>query len=220
MASQREGKFDIIQPGISISSKHSTNGTLGLIVFDNTNNKPCILSNWHVLAKSSFLPGWSYRVGSPIFQPGKIFQGKLEANIVAKLTRYDKGTDSAIAEIVNREFILRQYESDVLITTARLPLVGDLVEKSGTRTGVTKGKIAEVIGNRVKIEPIEEGNPGNQEISDGGDSGCVWYDPNTMEGLVLHNSGETNKNPNSEFAGGYSLLSVMEKLNFSLSEIN
>lgn len=218
MATEREKKFEIIQPGISISSKYSTNGTIGLIVFDNTSNKPCILSNWHVLAKSSFIPRISFKIGKPIFQPGKLFQGKRSSNIVARLTRFDIATDSAIAEIVSREYILSQYESNVTITNARLPLEGDIVEKSGTRTGITKGKIVEVKGNSVKIKPIVEGNPNNQEISDGGDSGSVWYDPNTMEGLVLHNSGETDNTPDSEFAKGYSLLAVMEKLNISLTE--
>jgi hypothetical protein len=220
MATERETRFEIIQPGISISSKYSTNGTLGLIVFDNTNNKPCILSNWHVLAKNSFLPRTSFRVGRPIFQPGKLFQGKRNTNIIARLTRHDRHTDSAMAEIVSRDFILNQYESNVTITTARIPQESDIVEKSGTRTGVTRGKIVDVNGHRVKIKPIEEGNPNNQEISDGGDSGCLWYDPNTMEGLVLHNSGETDNNPNSEFAKGYSLIAVMERLNFSLTENN
>jgi hypothetical protein len=219
MATARENRFETIQPGISISSKYSTNGTLGLIVFDNTNNKPCILSNWHVLAKN-WWPRSSFRIGRPIFQPGKLFQGKLRTNIVARLTRHDRHTDSAIAEIVNREFILSQYESNIIITSARIPKEGDIVEKSGTRTGITKGKIVDVNGNRVKIKPIVEGNPNNQEISDGGDSGCLWYDPNTMEGLVLHNSGETDNNPNSEFAKGYSLIAVMERLNFSLTENN
>lgn len=219
MTSQREKKFEIIQPGISISSKYSTNGTLGLIVFDNTNNRPCILSNWHVLAKNIF-PRTSFRIGRPIYQPGKLFQGKRRTNIIAKLTRHDRHTDSAIAEIVNRQFILNQYESNAIITTARLPQEGDIVEKSGTRTGITKGKIVEINGNRVKIKPIEEGNPSNQEISDGGDSGCLWYDPETLEGLVLHNSGETNNNPDSEFAKGYSLIAIMERLNFSLTKNN
>jgi hypothetical protein len=215
----RSDRFEIIQPGISISSKYSTNGTLGLIVFDNTNSKPCILSNWHVMAKSSFIPRISFRVGSPIFQPGRMIQGRRNANVVARLARYDIETDSAIAEIVDREFVLNQFESNILVRSARPPLVGDLVEKSGARTGITKGKVVLVAGNQVRIEPIEAENPSDQEISDGGDSGCVWYDPNTMEGLVLHNSGEMNRSPNSEFASGYSLISVMGKLNISLGKI-
>lgn len=220
MPTNRKDKFEVIQPGISISSKYSTNGTLGLIVFDNKNNKPCILSNWHILAKRSFLfPRLSYKTGSSVYQPGKVFiKGKRRSYIIAKLTRHDRRTDSAIAEIVNREFILNQYDSNVVIKTARLPKKGDIVEKSGVKTGTTRGKIVEIIGSRVTIKPLEEGNPNNQEISDGGDSGCLWYDPNTNEGLVLHNSGEKDSHPSNEFAKGYSLLTVMERLNFSLTE--
>lgn len=218
MPTKRDIKYNILQPGISISSNYSTNGTLGLIVFDKRNNKnACILSNWHVLAKSSFLlPRRSFRLGKPIFQPGDLKQSKRNSNIVARLTRHDRKTDSAIAEIINRDYILNQYESNVHIQSVRMPAEGDIVEKSGARTGITRGKVVQVSGNSVKIQPIEEGNPQNQEISDGGDSGSLWYDPVTMEGLVLHNSGEKNNKPCAEFAKGYALIAIMERLDISL----
>lgn len=218
MENNRNKRLDIIQPGISISSKYSTNGTLGMIVFDNKNNlQACILSNWHVLAKSSFF-STSFRSGKPIYQPGKLIQGKRTSNIVAKLTRFDKDTDSAIAKITDREFKLNQFESDALIKSARLPKEGDLVEKSGARTGITRGKIVKVNGSHIEIRTLEIDNPENIEISQGGDSGSIWYDPITMEGLVLHNAGEHKNadNPESEFAKGYSLIQVMKKLDFSL----
>lgn len=221
MSNERNKRFEILQPGISISSKYSTNGTLGLIVYDKTNNyHPCILSNWHVLAKRSFIPRISFRIGKPIFQPGKLPQGGRPKNntIVAKLTRYDRITDSAIAKITNRDFILNQFETNTLIKTARVPIKGDVVEKSGTRTGVTRGKVVEVNGDIVTIKTIEDNNPQDIEISAGGDSGCLWYDPITLEGLVLHNSGETDNRPEKEFAKGTMLVKVLEKLNISLTD--
>ncbi len=223
MSNKRNKNFKILQPGISISSKYSTNGTLGLIVFDKTNNyQPCILSNWHVLAKRSFIPRISFRRGSPIFQPGKLPQnGRLNQNtIVARLTRYDKITDSAIAKITNRDFIPNQFETSALIKAARVPVEGDIVEKSGARTGVTRGKVVDIRGSIVTIKPMEDINPLNIEISAGGDSGCVWYDPVTFEGLVLHNSGEVNKRPEEEFAKGTMLVTVLKVLNISLTDNN
>jgi len=223
MSNERNKKFETLQPGISISSKYSTNGTLGLIVYDKINNyQPCILSNWHVLVKRSFVPRISFRIGKPVFQPGKLPQGgrPKRNTIIARLTRYDRITDSAIAKITNRDFILNQFETNTLIKTARVPVKGDIVEKSGTRTGVTRGKVVEVKGSIVTIKTIEENNPLDLEISAGGDSGCLWYDPITFEGLVLHNSGETNKRPEEEFAKGTMLVKVLEKLNISLTDNN
>lgn len=213
MTLERDNRFNIIQPGISISSKYSTTGTLGMIVFDKQNNyKPCILSNWHILAKSSFL-GTSFKVGKPIYQPGRAFQGKSRKNIIGRLIRYHKKTDSAIAEILNRPFELAQFESNKIITSIRKPAVGDIVEKSGVRTGVTRGKIYEIRGSKVKIKPLKYGD----EISENGDSGSIWYDPNTLEGLVLHNAGETKNNPEAEFASGYIITEIFHKLNISIS---
>jgi hypothetical protein len=222
MTNPRNEKFEIIQPGISISSKYSTNGTLGLIVFDRKNNyKPCILSNWHVLAKRNFIPRLSFPVGSPIYQPGKLIsKGIKKKNIIARLTRFDRSTDSAIAEIIIDKYNLEQFESNVFINSVRTPKKGDIVEKSGARTGITRGKIIDVKGFFVKIKPIDIENTANIEISKGGDSGSIWYDPETNEGLVLHNHGEpdNNDNPEDEYSGGFSLLQVIENLNVSLTK--
>lgn len=220
MHNPRNDKFRVIQPGISISSRYSTNGTLGLIVFDLKNNfKPCILSNWHILAKSSFIPGLSFHPGNPVYQPGRLITNRIEPdNIVARLTRYDRSTDSAIAEILSEEYNLEQFESKVLITSARMPYKGDIVEKSGARTGITRGRIVDVNGSFVKIKPLDIQHDENVEISSGGDSGSIWYDPDTKEGLVLHNHGEpeNSSSPEAEYSGGYSLVQVIERLKISL----
>lgn len=223
MTKKRSDRFEVLQPGISISSKYCRTGTLGLIVFDKKNDfKPCILSNWHILSKRNKF--FSSKAGKPIYQPGKVFlkskgQWKRRKNfIAARLTRQNKATDSAIAKIVNRSFDLSLFETDKQITSTRIPKVGDIVEKSGARTGVTKGKIVEVVGNWVKIKPISIDNPENEEISKGGDSGSVWYDPETKEGLVLHSVGEgTNSDPKAEYAGGYILQKVLDNLDVSLT---
>jgi len=212
MSSPRNNRFEIIQPGISISSKFSTNGTIGLIVYDlKNNNNPCILSNWHIIARK----GYYVRRGKwPIYQPGRAVQGKVSKNIIAEYVRHHKGTDSAIAKIISRDFEVKQYETNAIITSTRIPKKGDIVEKSGVKTGITRAVIDKVNGSRVKMIPITK-DP-DYEISMSGDSGSIWYDPKTMEGLVLHNHGENSKS-NNERAWGWSLVTVMQKLDISLT---
>lgn len=222
MSNPRNNKFTTIQPGISISSKYSTNGTLGLIVYDKINDyHPCILSNWHVLAKRSIIPRLSFSIGSPVYQPGKNISNGIKAeNIIARLSRYDRLTDSAIARLLVDDLNLEQFETNITINSVRIPKKGDIVEKSGARTGVTKGHIVDTLGSYVKIKPIDIQNPDNIEISKGGDSGSIWYDPVTKEGLVLHSHGEPddNSNPQAEYAGGFSLIKVMETLRISFTK--
>ena len=213
----RTKRFEVVQPGISISSRHSTNGTLGLIVKDKLNNdQPCILSNWHILAKKKtlFFTG-SYRPDSPIFQPGRIFDGRSYPPI-AKLVRYDKSVDAAIAKLTVASFLKDQFESGKRIMGLKFPKEGDIVEKSGVRTGVTQGEIKLVRGNKVQIRPLDLDRDEDYEISDGGDSGCIWYDPKTGEGVVLHSAGEKKSGIKNEFASGYVLQTVMKRLNIGL----
>lgn len=212
---ERNQRFDTLQPGISISSKHSTNGTLGLIVFDKLNNyNPCILSNYHILGKGSL---WRLREGSPIYQPGKNEKGRVNANIVARLVRLNKNLDAAIARIVARNYNLAQFGTGVVVTGARMPKEGDLVEKSGVRTGVTRGVIIKVNNQtgHTTIKPHNEASTGMVEISEGGDSGSVWYDPNTGAGLVLHCAGESKDAPDTAY--GHALPMVLEQLSVSLN---
>ncbi|MEO1262022.1 MAG: hypothetical protein AAFZ15_24675 [Bacteroidota bacterium] len=220
MSNQRNERFDTLQPGISISSKNSTNGTLGLIVYDKKNDfAPCILSNWHVLAARKFKLG-SMRRGANTYQPGRINTNNRprRANKVGKLVRHNRRWDCAIARITNRDFITEQFETGVLITKTRIPKIGDIVEKSGTRTGVTRARVVGVGLKWVSLKPVEEGNPNDDEISQGGDSGSIWYDPVTHEGLILHSKGENDENddPEAESASGLILQTVLEKLSVSL----
>ncbi|MFT5820081.1 MAG: hypothetical protein ACI8ZM_001315 [Crocinitomix sp.] len=218
MSDERNSRRNVLQPGISISSRNSTNGTLGLIVFDRKNNHaPCILSNWHVLAArkpKSF--GWSLKPGAVVYQPGKIKGGKKRKNVVAKLVRSSLLLDCAISRIIEREFTLDIFESGITITSTRLPVVGDFVEKSGTRSGVTQAKVKSVEGDWVHLEPVEKGNPGGIEISKSGDSGSVWYDPETGEGLLLHSEGDSDDNVHIETASGLILQKVLDELDVSL----
>ncbi len=103
-----------------------------------------------------------------------------------------------------------------------------MLEKSGRTTGVTRGKvdgfgaytIPYSVGERTvegfKIISVLDGNPNNEEISSGGDSGSVWYSSTTQEGIGLHFAGETNPTPNEEHAIACHLPTVLTALNISL----
>jgi hypothetical protein len=63
------------------------------------------------------------------------------------------------------------------------------------------------------------GNPDNIEISGSGDSGALWYDPQTREGLGLHFAGESDPAPTAEYALACHLDEVLDELNISLEPV-
>jgi endonuclease G len=69
-STRRRERLEPIQPGISVSHKSVTAGTIGSIVYDKTTGKPCILSNWHVLAGSA-----SAVPGALLYSPVRLTEG-------------------------------------------------------------------------------------------------------------------------------------------------
>lgn len=179
----------VVQPGISVAHFRRSAGTIGLIVYDNLTRSPCLLSNWHVLAGSL-----AVNTGDPILQPGPSDGGDWLRHTIATLDRriIDNNGDAAIAILTsNRPFLPNQLESGVTITKARMPQLGEVLEKSGRSTGITQALVDGIgqyfiddysdvgrIGiDGFKLVSIQDGNPDNREISAKGDSGSCWYDP-------------------------------------------
>ena len=229
LSSLRQTRHNLIQPGLSISHPKVTAGTLGAIVYDNATGRPCILSNWHVLVGSS-----DASPGDPIIQPGFADGGKLPQDKVGHLERsiLDRNGDAAIAFLdtpPDRPFELPQFETGAVVHSARNAQCGEVLEKSGRTTGVTRGKvdgygaytISYSIGERTiegfKIVSVIDGNPSNEEISSGGDSGAIWYNPKTKAAVGLHFAGETNPSPMQEHAIACHLPKVLAALNISLT---
>jgi predicted chitinase len=218
-----------LQPGLSVGNPRVFTGTWGAIVYDNQTGRPCVLSNWHVLVgDDSALPG------DPIVQPGLMDGGDLSSDRIGQLARsiLDRRGDAAIAILddrPDRPFSAAQYETEVVISSARMPKLGEILEKSGRTTGVTRARvdgfgtysISYSVGNRdiegFKLVSIIDGNPNDEEISAGGDSGSVWYDPNTREGVGLHFAGENDPQPIHENAIACHLPQVLAALNVSLT---
>ena len=228
-SSLRQTRRNPIQPGLSISHPKVTAGTLGVVVYDNATGHPCILSNWHVLVGSS-----DASPGDPIIQPGSRDGGQLPQDRVGQLERSLLGPDgdAAIASLditPDRSVELAQFETGVILQSARNAQVGEVLEKSGRTTGVTKGKVTgfgsykisypvgEITIDGFIISSINDRNPGNEEISSGGDSGSIWYNPETKEGVGLHFAGETDSSPTAEHALACHLPRVLAALNISLT---
>jgi len=226
----RRHRRDPIRPGISVSHPLVSAGTIGAVVFDRATGAPCILSNWHVLAGSVFA-----QVGDAILQPGRFDGGRRETDTIAHLERMHLGRrgDAAIA-ILNGERQASRIHDDttVEVRTARRAGLGDTVAKSGRTTGVTSGVVDGMGRYRITysvgtheiegflIRATTDGNPDNIEISGAGDSGSLWYDPATQEGLGLHFAGESDPAPTAEYALACHLEAVLDELNISLEPVD
>ena len=226
-SSPRLVRRDPIQPGISVGHPRATAGTLGVIVTDRSDQRQlAVLSNWHVLA------GPKGRAGDPVIQPGPEDGGTAEAAF-AKLERFilNEDGDAAIALLDGaRRIVKEQFESNVKLSTFRVVRLGDVVEKSGSTTAVTRGRVDGIgryfltfdgagrVGiDGFRIVTIRPGNPDNEEISSGGDSGSCWYVPDTKEGVGLHFGGESDPSPRKEHAVACHLPRVFKALDIDLS---
>ena len=225
----RRRRRDPVQPGLSISHHLGTAGTIGAIVYDRTDGAPCILSNQHVLAEAALA-----EAGDQILQPGRIDGGRRDLDAIARLRRMHLGIrgDAAIAALnQSRQTRTALYGSDIHIHQTRRAQVGDLAAKSGRSTGVTDGRVDGVGRFKVrygfqdhwiegfKLRTRDRANPGDLELTRHGDSGAIWYDPVTQEGLGLHFAGEDNSAPAAEFALACHLDAVLDELLVSLTPV-
>ena len=137
--------------------------------------------------------------------------------------------DAAIARLNDQRTVNRpQFQSGVTLTETGPANVGDILEKSGRTTGVTRAMIdgigryfftypvGEIGIDGFRLVPIEEGNPSNIEISRSGDSGAVWYLPASSIGIGLHIGGETDPTPENEHAIACFLETALSRLNVTL----
>jgi len=225
----RRHRRDPIQPGISVSHPLVSAGTIAAVVYDRVTGAPCILSNWHVLAGSVFA-----QAGDAIVQPGRFDGGRRETDTIGHLERMYLGRrgDAAIAVLNGtRQVSPVQDATTVEVRTTRRAFLGDTVAKSGRTTGLTAGVVDGMGRYRITysvgtheiegfiIRATADGNPDNIEISGAGDSGALWYDPETHEGLGLHFAGESDPAPAAEYALACHLDAVLDELNVSLEPV-
>jgi len=135
---EKQRKWRVLVPGISIGSCRVTAGTLGQIAIDNTDGEYVLLSNYHVFYGSE---------GDPIYAPGS-YDGGTSEDTVGCLKRYVEVradyynlVDAAIASI--KEGVEFSNDSPELGSpaTVRDPVEGETVAKSGRTTCLTYAKV-------------------------------------------------------------------------------
>jgi endonuclease G len=193
---EHAGRRDPLCGGISISNERFHNyGTLGGIVTDKTTGEAMILSNWHVLAGSFYASK-----GQKIYQPG-IGDGGSYRDAIATLERDAMldGFDAAVAKLnAERDWANNQLEWEP-VKGSEAPRLGMRVVKSGRGSNVTYGVIDGVEGEypiwygglRRKIKTVQRivPQPGQMEVSRGGDSGSWWLHQATNRAVGLHFAG-------------------------------
>lgn len=207
---------DPAQPGVEVGVEKVRPGSLGMIVYDRTDGSPCLLSAAHVLSggprATVYQPGW-FNEAQPI--------GTIRRSV------WDQEGDAAIA-------VLDRYRSfdatplqGIRPTGIRRAQVGDLLEKSGAMTGVTRAKVKGVGSWDVpyagrgtipmqgfELRPVDPLD--RSEISDGGDSGSLWYDPASGEAVGLTVAGDGGPVDGDEWTLCCHLDLVFHRLQISL----
>lgn len=224
----RRGRVNPLVGGISIGSPNVAVGTLGAVVWDETDGSACILSNWHVLAGDL-----NARVGHPCYQPGSFDQGDGSDDEIAQLKRwcFDRNADAALAELTNgRHFCVAEALSihqpiSGVVKKAEIKL-GMRVYKSGRTTGFTEGfidglflatnikysdQLVHRVEDQIHIAPRFELG----EVTERGDSGALWLDADTYKAVGLHFAGDVPSSPFGEFSIANIMDDVATKLKFS-----
>ncbi|MDE2652910.1 MAG: hypothetical protein OXI71_03755 [Gemmatimonadota bacterium] len=209
--SERSKPHDPIRPGISVGDK-GARGTIGLFVKDKEEHF-WMVSCDHVIA-SAQRPDNDW-----VFQPA--WSDDSAGRKVAELHRWDRPTNSAAARLVNGVRYTNVpfgWNSNQRISGVREPKLSDVLVKSGRTTGISWGVVDGIadnydgVTNGVYIVPHDPENGGDVELSRGGDSGAIWYDPETMEAVGLHVKGAADPNPVNDYGIASTLTAVLEEL--------
>jgi hypothetical protein len=182
-------------------------GTLGMIAYDATG--AWIVSNYHVLCRrdlSAFSDGEA--VYQCFMQPGdtpiaRLVTGRASTALDCAAARVEAGIDV-------KNWVL---ELGAITGVEENPQKDRPVIKSGLATGVTEGCIAEVNGDRVRIQtwgPF----PARYDLSNIGDSGSVWVDAETRRAVALHSRTQDGE---TEAAYGFKISSVLAALQLQLN---
>lgn len=190
--------YSPLRGGISISHAWSNNyGTLGGIVSDRSSGVPMLLSAWHVLAGSFYVPS-----GMRIYQPGLGEGGRYRT--IASLARHgmSAGIDAAVATLMPNESYSIEQLGIGDVTGEAAPLLDMQVTKSGRTTGITHGIIDGVGG----ILPISYGDfprtirnivhiaqaTSDEPVSAPGDSGSWWLESESRKAIGIHFAGSND----------------------------
>jgi hypothetical protein len=195
---ERRQPVPVIQPGVSVGPQGGAAGTLGLIGRDRRSGGQCILSCAHILASQ-----FHAEPGDPVLQPAPSDQGHA-ADQIGRLLRWDPLYDWGVASMEGaRQWSPVMYGTNVQLTGIRWPAPGDVLRKSGRTTGVTEAVVDGVgtyMGLNQSFRLVPPDPTKDVEISYVGDSGSIWYDPATGQGVGMLVQGEILEGPQNEWA--------------------
>jgi hypothetical protein len=185
-----------LHPGASVAHPDVTAGTLGAFVRD-ADGRVLLLSNNHVLADTD-----RAQVGDPVLSPGPADGGRPDLDRVATLTFFERLSagrnllDLALAAVDDPAHVGgNQVPEGTLSGVVEELLDGVLVAKVGRTTGHTTGTVTAVELDGVSVDYgrgdvftfddcLEvEGDLG--AFSEGGDSGSVVYDRESLAAVGL-----------------------------------
>ncbi|AEB76365.1 hypothetical protein [Clostridium botulinum] len=188
-------KIRPVQGGYCIGLSDYPSGTMGCLVKDKKSKY--ILSSNHVIAQNG-----KKKLGTPIIQPGEDFGGKVKTDKIAILSKFIKVgmgnnyVDCAIAKTDN-DMISNNIAMVGPIKGISLPKVGERVQKVGSTTELTWGRI-KAIGVTEAFKFMENifvffNQIITTKMGAEGDSGSVLLDKD-MKAIGLLMGGEDSYN--------------------------
>lgn len=220
-------QFSYLAPGQSCGQTASTNGgtgTLGCILKDNQ-GKFLGLTNFHVAPA----------VGQPVYQPGpddaqRFGYALNPVGFVRRITSsmMDVSVFDLNLGVKWRNTPVGQTYS---IKSAIEPEIGKVYQKVGRTTAFTQAQCVSIgmirlsyfVGERdiysFELRPISHGlaTPIDEEISDSGDSGCIWTD-GLGHAAGLNFAGEGVKGAQYERAYACPMVNVLNFLKMQIAE--
>ena len=213
-----------LRPGFSFGCRHGR-GSIGLLGRDTkVRNRPAMLSCQHLFLDCR---GRSPRVYQP---PDR----NLVSRDIGFWQRRLSNSDAAIIHIkpklrarsTSNRVIIGPYNKAITIKKLREVQIGDILMKAGSSTGITQAKV-DGIGlyypntNGLpfsvpcfRLTPVKMADPAQRSIAARGDSGAIWFDPQSGEGVGLHIAGNVNKDVSAQFAYALHLKQVCDEIGF------
>ena len=208
----RTDPCDPLVPGVSIGVPGGSAGTLGMFV-DHPSGGLCILTADHVIAPRGD------ENGLPVCQPDpKDYPGNGDNSIGRAYKRLPANGVALVRCDTERKIEHVPVGAEARLRGTRPPRIGDILEKSGRATGITRAKVSDVGAYRgckpgFELVPVDDST---NEISKGGDSGSIWYDPETYEAIGVHCRGDGDDDFLREWARAAALYHLAPCLELTL----
>lgn len=187
--------FPVLRGGVRVHNPKSTPtggtlGTLGFIGVDSSGQR-WLVSCYHVLCRMT----GAFPAGATefIYHPDSL-SSTLPIAIQTD-AKIDEALDCAAARLIGSSE--PQIHAIGKLNKPVDPVIGMRVIKSGASTGVTEGHIVGITGD-IEIAPIAHVD--KYDLSEGGDSGALWVDADTMSPVALHYLGSEGSGAERAFA--------------------